>query len=452
MADIAPFGRYRALDENGAPLAGGKLYTYEAGTTTPKRTFIDQAETAENTNPVILDSEGYADVWLDVGGYKFILQDSNDVQQWSVDNIAGGVAGGFGSTVIERSSSFGLSTLEENNVIVCTASFTVSLLPAATAGNGFKAIFINTSSGNVTIDPNGAETIDGTSSLVMSPGSNATIVGDGTEWYSMVRSDILTNNTGELYTNQNFGVGTNSPSSKLEASQTATGTVITVTSTTSGSSVEIGGDASAVGFVRSDTDSDLSLGADGGSDIFIDATNSNVSIGKGSAAVSNALLELDSTSQGFLLPRMTTTQRNAISSPDTGLTIFNTTTNQQENYNGSAWVSIAPDVNEQVAQAWVNFEGTGTVSIRDSFNVSSITDNGTGNYTVNLTSAMASTDYVVQTTASWGGGLPTRPGWMGVSDSAANYTTSSFIVLSQIPSNFSPIDATYAMITVFGGN
>lgn len=40
------------------------------------------------------------------------------------------------------------------------------------------------------------------------------------------------------------------------------------------------------------------------------------------------------------------------------------------------------------ARAWVNFNGTGTVAIRDSYNVSSITDNGTGDYTVNLTNAL----------------------------------------------------------------
>jgi hypothetical protein len=45
------------------------------------------------------------------------------------------------------------------------------------------------------------------------------------------------------------------------------------------------------------------------------------------------------------------------------------------------------------AQAWVNFNGTGTVAIRASKNVSSITDNGTGDYTVNFTTAMADVDY-----------------------------------------------------------
>ena len=45
------------------------------------------------------------------------------------------------------------------------------------------------------------------------------------------------------------------------------------------------------------------------------------------------------------------------------------------------------------ARAWVNFNGSGTVAIRDSANVSSITDNGTGNYTVNLTTAMPDVNY-----------------------------------------------------------
>jgi hypothetical protein len=44
-------------------------------------------------------------------------------------------------------------------------------------------------------------------------------------------------------------------------------------------------------------------------------------------------------------------------------------------------------------RAWVNFNGYGTVAIRESANVSSITDNGTGDYTVNFTSAMPDADY-----------------------------------------------------------
>lgn len=51
------------------------------------------------------------------------------------------------------------------------------------------------------------------------------------------------------------------------------------------------------------------------------------------------------------------------------------------------------------AKAWVNFNGTGTVAIRASYNVSSITDNGTGDYTVNFTTSMPNTTYSVVATS-----------------------------------------------------
>ena len=52
------------------------------------------------------------------------------------------------------------------------------------------------------------------------------------------------------------------------------------------------------------------------------------------------------------------------------------------------------------AKAWVNFNGTGTVAIRASFNVSSITDNGTGDYTVNFATAMVDADYAFVASAN----------------------------------------------------
>jgi len=59
------------------------------------------------------------------------------------------------------------------------------------------------------------------------------------------------------------------------------------------------------------------------------------------------------------------------------------------------------------AKAWVNFNGTGTVAIIDSYNVASITDNGTGDYTINFTNAMTDADYCVS------GGVSTNSGGQG---------------------------------------
>jgi hypothetical protein len=62
------------------------------------------------------------------------------------------------------------------------------------------------------------------------------------------------------------------------------------------------------------------------------------------------------------------------------------------NVAGTQTVPVAT-VAQGSAKAWVNFNGTGTVAIRASFNVSSITDNATGNYTANFTNAMANANY-----------------------------------------------------------
>jgi len=85
MAVLAPSPKFRAVGADGLALVGGKLWSYTAGTSTPKDTYVSIAGAA-NTNPVILDSRGEADVWLN-GNYKLTLLDSNDAQIWSVDDI-----------------------------------------------------------------------------------------------------------------------------------------------------------------------------------------------------------------------------------------------------------------------------------------------------------------------------------------------------------------------------
>jgi hypothetical protein len=65
--------------------------------------------------------------------------------------------------------------------------------------------------------------------------------------------------------------------------------------------------------------------------------------------------------------------------------------------------NVILDSTAGVCRAWVNFNGTGTVAIRASFNVSSITDNGTGDYTVNFTTAMPDANYSLVTMSNKAG-------------------------------------------------
>src|ERR1700733_5188416 len=91
-ASLAPTPIFKAFDSNGNPLAGGKLYTYAAGTSTPQATYPSQSEATPNTNPIILNSRGECALWLDpILSYKLNLTDSsgNQIPGYPVDNIQG---------------------------------------------------------------------------------------------------------------------------------------------------------------------------------------------------------------------------------------------------------------------------------------------------------------------------------------------------------------------------
>lgn len=87
MGQLLPVPKARFLDSNGDSLSGGKVYTYIAGTSTNKATYTAQDEVTPNANPVVLDSNGEADIWLGSGGYKIVLKTSADVTQWTVDDV-----------------------------------------------------------------------------------------------------------------------------------------------------------------------------------------------------------------------------------------------------------------------------------------------------------------------------------------------------------------------------
>jgi hypothetical protein len=97
-------------------------------------------------------------------------------------------------------------------------------------------------------------------------------------------------------------------------------------------------------------------------------------------------------------------------------------------------------------RAWVNFNGTGTVAIRASGNVSSITDNGTGDYTINFTNAMPDANYAVSSIADDKSGNYWRmPGIR--SDGANAPTTSSFKIRTD--GELGAFDIERALLSVF---
>jgi hypothetical protein len=96
------------------------------------------------------------------------------------------------------------------------------------------------------------------------------------------------------------------------------------------------------------------------------------------------------------------------------------------------------------ALAWVNFNGTGTVAIRSSYNVSSITDNGTGNYTVNFSTALSDANYSFSLTAG------TISGNYLAATPYTNNPTTTQLQFNTVNFSSSTVDALYVTVSVFG--
>ena len=167
------------LSNSGVPYAGGMLYFYATGTSTPLNTYSNQALTIANTNPVVLDSNGQAgSIFLQNLAYKVVLADVNNNQIWTMDpvytsdysaaaqflpyagNPNGFVAGVAGTTgALPYTSSVWDYT--DNILYVCT-----------TTGNAASAVWtaVNASSGTSTIPtPQGYLTANSDSSNPVPP-------------------------------------------------------------------------------------------------------------------------------------------------------------------------------------------------------------------------------------------------------------------------------------------
>ena len=167
-------------DANGAPLSGGLIYTYAAGTTTNAVTFTSRTGLTNNTNPIVLDSAGRtpAEIWLTGGSlYKFVLKDSALVQIGSYDNIPAINDVTTVSNLITVAGTNTLTGLGSPAVVAYTAGAQYSFLPQ---NNNTGAVTIN-------IDTLGAKSITkfGTTALAANDliaNSFALVEYDGTQF------------------------------------------------------------------------------------------------------------------------------------------------------------------------------------------------------------------------------------------------------------------------------
>lgn len=110
------------------------------------------------------------------------------------------------------------------------------------------------------------------------------------------------------------------------------------------------------------------------------------------------------------------------------------------NQGGTASVPSDTVING-TAKAWVNFNGTGTVAIRGSFNVGSITDNGTGDYTVNFTTAMPDVNYSTAATSNYNAGS-------NASTLGSGYSTTSVRIITHYGAAVQE-DSSTVSVTIF---
>jgi hypothetical protein len=155
---LSPVPHMQFLNNSGIPLANGCIFTYAAGTTTPAATYIDSFGVSTNSNPILLDAGGFANIWLPNAAFKFKVVSAGGVNcasgvtQWTVDNISG-VLG-----LLNLNNTFtGSNTFTQP----ITDTATTNQLVFGTAGNQ-TTLNAPAPAGNVTINlPNTADTLVG---------------------------------------------------------------------------------------------------------------------------------------------------------------------------------------------------------------------------------------------------------------------------------------------------
>ena len=175
--------------------SGYKLFQYQSASTTKCDTYTDSGKGTANSNPMTLNADGRLDqdVYIDQST-KFVLAASSagdppTSSVWTIDN---GLATEQLWTTVTKTANYTVTESDRDKLILVDATsgaVTITLLAAATAGNGFRvAIKKIDSSGNaVTIDGNLSETIDGaTTSTISTQYDSENLICNGSNWYAFL--------------------------------------------------------------------------------------------------------------------------------------------------------------------------------------------------------------------------------------------------------------------------
>jgi len=227
MADQLDINRLSAFDTSGDPVSGAKAYFFATGTTTPLTVYSDEALSVAHPTPLLADSGGVfpAIYYGAATAVKVRVDNASDVTLYTIDpvrRISGDLTGAASITfapttaipldnvqaaiervesnsslnfnVISKTSDYTVVAADKTKLILCTADLTLTLTAAATLGDGF-VFNVRASGGDVTIDPNSSETIDGAATFVVGDGNSETFVCNGSNWFSLGNSSRLVTTT-----------------------------------------------------------------------------------------------------------------------------------------------------------------------------------------------------------------------------------------------------------------
>lgn len=233
------------------------------------------------------------------------------------------------------------------------------------------AIVIKNNAGQ-TDNPFQTQTSAGAVNVAITPLGGLVVNEQGADADTRIEGDTDANLVFVDASTDRVGIGTNAPAAKFSVSG-ASSLDGAVTINDAGADVDFR--------VEGDTAANL---------IFADASLDAVGINQSSIATS-AVLDIASTTKGMLIPRVTTTQRDAISSPAAGLLVYNTSTAAVNFYNGSSWAAVGGGGAGSLTVKEV--DGTPTASGVDTIVVSNgtLTDDGGGQVTITI--AGGSTPY-----------------------------------------------------------
>ena len=189
---LAPVAHQVFLDSNGDPLSSGTLETFSAGTSSPKATCSTVDCVTTNPTTITLNAAGRPSVsgsevalYLNTGGYKFIVKNSAGTTQYTQDNIVGVSTA---PTVLSKTASYTVTTSDGDDVLVkvdtTAGAATIGLYTSVgNSGKRVRVVKTDTTATAVTIDGNSTETIDAAlTHLLQRQNDYVSIQSDGANW------------------------------------------------------------------------------------------------------------------------------------------------------------------------------------------------------------------------------------------------------------------------------